>query len=808
MMASLRGAWRALGASPVASVSAVLSLALGLGGVTALFSLLNAVVLRPLPVERPDQLVILSNEAGARNFRPAVWADIRERGLFTNGFAWVVNRLDTSLTGERRLVDALVVSGGMFPELGVHPALGRLLGPDDDQAGGSANERAAVISYHYWQQQFGGAPDVLGRTLTLQRQSFTIVGVTEPAFQGTFVGLGFDVATTFGALEQTFFATIMARLASGESVEQLTAAARAMQPAVRDATALPGWPPGYRRDYLASPFTVRPAPGGVSMLQGNYETPLRLLLALSIVVLLMACGNIALLLTARASERWRELAIRAAIGASRLDLARQCLVEAALLTVAGLALGAVFAAWAVDVMVAQVSNEAVPIMLDVRPDWRVLTFAGALAAGTALLSGLAPMWRASRVDPIDSLRQRGGAYKGHALARTVLALQVSMTVLVLSVTGLLVRSVVAVTSIDTGFDASRLLVSEVDASEWASGSDSALSTFGPMVDAVRALPGVEGAGLSMTVPAGTSAITPWLELEDGTALPTGMTSGVFGHQVTDGWLKTLGTELVAGRDISPADRAGAPRVALVNETFVRRFLGNRSPVGTVLLQRDTHDGPAYPVEIVGVTRDAVYAFLKSGTPPTFYTPLEQLTGSRFPALYLSVRAVHERPALLTASVSDAIQRTLPGSSFGFRTLADQVRGQYARERLLASIATAFGLLGLVLVALGLYGVTSSNVAARTFEFGVRMALGATHGTVLRNAFAGVVVLVAAGLALGVMASVALTPRLEPLLFEVPPIDRLSLGAALVVPVAVALLAALVPARRVTRVDPVIALRAE
>jgi predicted permease len=592
----------------------------------------------------------------------------------------------------------------------------------------------------------------------------------------------------------------MGRLKAGEMPDTVSARLRAAQPLIRDATNPYSVSP-YREEYLREPLTVRAAPGGVSFLERRYGQPLKILLGVVGLVLLIACGNVAMLLLARAIARRHELGVRAALGATRSRLAWQLSLESALLAVSGVALGVLFANWCNGFVVAGLSTQAYTVFLDLRPDWRVFGFASAVGVVTAFLFGAAPALHATRADPLDSLRQRGARSTGRfGFGSGIVVAQVALSLILLIGTGLFLRTFWALASIDVGFEPERVLVVSVDVKKGRPTEESRRLFYERLIEAVAAAPGVERAAVSLAMPGGNSAWTPWIELSDGTALPQGP-NGVYANRVTAGWFQTMGTRVLAGREFSAADRAGSAGVVVVNQAFAERFLKDHSPLGRTIFQRSSPGGLREALEIVGVVQNAMYRFIKEPPPPTIYTPFAQMPGPLPATVNLTVRAERIPARTLARDVAGKILSVEKDVSLAFRTLFDQVAAQYAQERLVAWIAAIFGGLAVLLAALGLYGITAYAVARRRFEIGIRMALGAAPGNVTRLVLARVITLVAAGVILGLFGSVWTTRLTRSMLYGIQPGDALTLSGSCVLLIAVATLAGWLPARHAARIDP-------
>jgi putative ABC transport system permease protein len=813
-----RDAWRSLRATPIVTAIAVLSLALGIGANTALFSILNSLILKSLPVREPEQLVLL--DGGWTN---PIWEQVRDRDreLAAGAFAWSEDSFDLSQGGPTDLVDGFWASGRMFEILGVSTVLGRTLTPADDTRGGGKDGAVAVISYGFWQRRFGGAADVIGRSITIQRQPFTIVGVTEPAFFGPEVGRSFDVAIPIGAdplirgaetwldARSTWWLNIMARLEPGQSVEQATARLRAVQPQIREATIPLNWKSEDQADYLKEPLSFLPAATGLSSLRRKYEQPLTAILIVVGLVLLIACANIANLLLARAIARRHELSVRLALGASRLRLVRQLLAESVMLSAAGAVLGLAFAGWGSRILVGQLATANDTVFLDLALDWRVLGFTMAVAAVTATLFGLAPAVGVSGVAPNEALKEKGRGmnYERRLGVRNALVVvQVALSLTLVVAAGLFARTFYSLSMRDAGFEPDSVLVVNANV---------LTSTSGPKPEARRrelyeefrhaaaTVPGISQVAASFTSPlAGwgwnTGVVVP------GIVGPTGMQRLSWVNAVSHGWFATYGVRLVAGRDVDPRDRMGAPRVAIVNRAFAKRFFNSENPIGRQFVTEEP-SGLSEPYEVIGLTEDAVYRSLRAEMMPTMYIPIEQWDDPA-PGVTIGVRSARGAPMHLVRELADAIGRVDPRAALTFRPLSDQVAGTLLQERLVARLSIFFGGLALLLAALGLYGVTSYAVSRRRIEIGIRMALGAHPASVVRLVLGRVAWLVALGVATGAGLSLWASRFVRALLYDLEPRDPVTFIAAAIVLGLIGLLAGWLPARRAARIDPTVVLR--
>jgi putative ABC transport system permease protein len=830
-MQDIRLAFRALRATPVVSIVAILSLALGIGANTAIFSLVDTLILRALPVREPGQLVMLSDEPGAKlattrgitSWTNPIWEQVRgRRDLFDSVFAWSTSRFNLATGGETQFVDGIWASGRMFETLGVPAMLGRTFTEADDVRGGGPDGPVAVISYSFWQRRFGGTASAIGQRLNLDKVPFTIIGVTGPEFFGPDVGRAFDVAVPIGteplfrgkesALDErsTWWLSIMARLKPGQPVDAGTAAIRGYQPQIREAT-LPDWRPSDQKDYLKEQFTLVSTAGGSSQLRNRYRQPLVTIMVVVALVLLIACANIANLLLARATARRHEWSVRLALGASRWRLVRLMLTESLLLSAGGAGLGLVVARWGSQLLVHQLSTQTNTVFLDLALDWRVLAFTSAVTVLTALLFGTAPAFRAAGVAPMEAIKEhgRGSSHESRiSLASGLVVAQVALSVVLVVAAGLFMRTFSSLANLHLGFDRDRVLLVTVNAQRTEIPPAARLTTYDRIRQRVAALPGVAAAAASFVTPVSGGTWNNRIDVSGGVELPERQRVSNF-NAITPGWLTTFGTALVTGRDIQDGDTKSAPPVILVNQAFVKKFLNGASPLGhTVQIGAGGRFAQA-PREIVGVVADAVYRALRDPIPATMYIPLAQFDDSRGPAppsMSVSVRSSTGSPALLARSVSTAIAEVNPDLALTFRPLADQVNASLTQERVVAILSGFFGGLALLLAGLGLYGVTSYAVTRRRAEIGIRMALGAAPAGVIRLVLSRVSILVGIGIAAGAGASVWASQFVTTLLYGLEPRDPGTLAGSAAVLAAVGALAGWLPARRAAGIDPAEVLR--
>jgi predicted permease len=655
ILRDLRYALRMFAKNPGFVVVVVLTLSLGIGANTAIFSLMNAVMLRSLPVREPQNLVEvhLGDKRGSSSFSNPVWEQIRNhRELFDGAIAYAVKRFNLSAEGETRFVDGLAVSGSFFDVLGVRPVIGRLFTENDDKRGCGADGLKAVISYGFCQTHHGGGADILGKSISLEGRTFTIIGVTPPQFFGVRTGESFSIATaicTEGYLDETnrSWLLIMARLNNSANIQQAEQRLHAIQPEIRAATL--GL--NFERNYLQDPLRLIPAATGSSELRLEYAPSLVVLMVIAGLVLLLTCGNIASLLLARASSRSNEISIRMSIGASRGRLIRQLLIESAVLSLCGAAIGVLVAPAAGRMLAAALSTHATHVFLDLSLDLRVLAFAAGSGLLTGLLFGIVPAIRTTRWSQAEALRvitpNLGVSRTQTGAGRWLVSFQMALSLMLILGALLFLRSYWRLTTGDHGFKSSQVFL--IDTGSW--GGDFGISGDVPqtrddstprtsdVLDSVRAIPGVESAAYSFTIPVG-----------DGRFFTAAQSDDYHPHSDRDSWVNlnvvsphyfdTFGTPLLAGRDFDSHD-AGAENIIIVNQAFVRKFMAGKNPVGqTVRLAAPTDTW--LPVEIVGLVADAKYTSLREDVPPTIYEPARERIS---PGWVLSVKTSLAAPVI-------------------------------------------------------------------------------------------------------------------------------------------------------------------
>ncbi|MGA2599276.1 MAG: ABC transporter permease, partial [Bryobacteraceae bacterium] len=745
----LRFGARLLRLNPGFFTVATLSLALGIGANTAIFQLLDAVRLRSLPVKAPQALAQLkiaetdhccNGNFSARNsdFTYAQFDEIRQQQQGYSGlFAIGDNRFNLTTGGEARFARGYWVSGDFFSTLGVSPLIGRVLEKSDDRPG--CGSPGAVIGYQFWQREFGGDAGAIGKKLTLDGHAFEVLGVTPASFFGVEVGRNFDVIVPICSepwvdgegshlyKRNNWWIAIMGRLKPGWTASRAAAQLAAISPAVFKNTVPSNYEPDMAKYYADYKLTALPGGSGVSSLK-RYQDPLLILQATAGLVLLIACANLANLMLARASVREREIAIRLAIGASRGRLIRQLLGESLLLAVAGSILGVVLAQALSKFLVSFLTTSDNPVFVDLGMDWHLLGFTAALAILTCILFGLAPAIRATRTSPVDvmkaSTRGLTAARERFGLRRILVVSQVALSLVLLTGALLFVQSLRNLLTLDAGFRGEGLLIAGLDASRLNYTPTRRAVLYRELLDRIRATPGVESAAEANVIPISGNYWNDDVEIV-GQKNQHAMLSSFNG--VSAGYFRTMGSPLLAGRDFDDRDAAGAPKAAIVNEAFTRKFLKGANPLGKAIRIVTGPGDPEQIFQVVGLTKDAKYVNLRDDFSPTVFVASNQKEageGVRF------ILRSEEQLGPLLASVKNAIVGVNPGIAIEFQTFHNEVQNSLLRERLMATLSSFFGFLAVMLATIGLYGVISYMAAQRRNEIGIRIALGADRSHVL------------------------------------------------------------------------------
>ena len=813
----LRNAFRALRSTPAFAAVAILSLALGIGANTAIFSLIDSLMLKNLPVSHPEQLlqVTLGKEDYYTN---PIWEQIRgHQDVFSALFAYGGVRFNLSSGGEARYAEGYYVSGQFFETLGLRPLLGRTLIPADDKRGCPAT---VVLSHAFWQKEYGARAGVIGKTLSLDNHPFEIVGVLEPGFTGVEVGSAMELFVPVcsekivngenSSLDGRtwYWLGIIGRPKPGVSPAQATARLKTLAPEIFKATLPPDRKPDEQTEYLSNTFETLPVANGISGFRQSYQRALSILMVITGLVLLIACANVANLLLARSAGRQREIAIRMALGLGRGRLLRQLLTESLLLSLTGAALGILFANWGARLLIRFLSTTNNQVFLDLTIDLRVLAFTAGVAILTGLLFGLAPAWRGARVDPQSAMKANGrGIIEGSkfGLGKALVVAQVALCLLLVVGAGLMLTTFFKLETIDAGFERDHILLASVDLRSGHYPPEREGAVLQEMLGRLRALPGVRAASASAITPISGWRWSQDLQIDGYTAKSRDDTN-VYLNRVSDRFFETLGTGLLAGRDFNSHDTLQSPQVAIVNQTMAKKFFAGQNPIGRRYRIQNGNKLSA-TIEIVGVVKDAKYRELRDEIPPTAYLPAIQGPFLQLP-MTLELRVAAGPPTALIPGVKSAIAEVNPSVSLEFTTLATQVDESLIRERLLATLSGFFGALALLLATIGLYGVMSYNVARRRNEIGIRMALGAAQSGVLRMILREVATLVFLGLAIGLAVALATTRFVASFLYGLTPNDPRILILAAAILATVAVIAGYLPARRASHLDPMTALREE
>jgi len=839
LVRDLRYAGRNLRRSPGFAAVAILSLALGIGANIAIFSLVDAVILKYLPVERPEELMQLEYRAPdwsdeSSTFANPVWEQVRDyQDVFAAAFAWSnKDRLDLTQGGMMRPANGLWVSGGFFRAMGLDAAAGRLISDSDDRRGCPA---VAVLSYGFWQDHFGGAMSAIGSTLSLRSRAFEVIGVAPRGFFGMEVGEKFDLALPICATaifdgekprldnRNFLWLNVGGRIHPEMSRALLTSRLKAISTKIF----IPQDASPEERQYLSKiALTVVPAGSGISRLRHQFSQPLQILMAVVGLVLLIACANLGSLMFARALARNKEFAVRQALGASRTRLIRQLLTECVVLSSGGALLGTLLARWTTTLLARSISTAQNSVFLDLSLDTRMLGFVLAGAVLTPLLFGLLPALRSTRVSLSSAMRgsQSGEAERSLRFhpRKWIVGSQVALSLVLLVAAGLLLRSFVKLVTLDIGFDRNNVLLVHTDLRTPKIPVDRQTATYEEIERRLSALPGVLSVGRSMITPISdhlswdNSVHTEW------TKEPKGRSDAdakilVYENSISPGYLPTLRMPLLAGRNFTRADM-GSSRVAIVNQTFARRFFPGLNPVGRTFLEGAP---TVQPVEVVGLVEDSKYFSLREENLPTAFLPLNQPYELGFEDRDTLELRTAIPPSRLIVPVLAAVAEVNRAIPLEFHTLADQVNDSLAPERLLALLSGFFGALALILAMIGLYGTFTYLVTQRQKEFGMRMALGAEPASILSLVMRDLVAVLSGGLVAGILISLAATRVLQQMLFGLAPhgagipaikppdntaIMTMFLAAGVLS--AVALLAGYIPARRATTVDPMTTLRQE
>jgi len=805
---------RLLLTNPGFALVAILSLALGIGANTAIFQLLNAVRLRSLPIKSPQELaeikIVGGNEGMGLNgpygelTRP-IWEEIhRAHPAFSGVFAWGKDQFGVGEGKDFQLANGIFVSGDFFDVLGIAPWRGRLTTPEDVHA---CPEATAVVSHAFWQSKLGGPEIGADTKLLINGELKQIVGVTPPSFFGLAVGERFDIALPFCRPKElsrnVFDITVMGRLRPGWNLPRASAQLGGMSPGIMAATEITGYDAGTRQKYRNFRLAAYPASSGVSDLRNAYDSSLELLLAITGLVLLIACANLANLMLARASIREREIAVRLALGAARIRLLRQLLVESSLLAAIGAALGVGLAQVLSRILVLSLSTGDESITLQTGTDWRVLLFTACVTGLTCIVFGMAPSFRASGADPVTAMKSGGrGLTAGRerfSIQRAMVVAQISISLVLLVGALLFVRSFHNLMTFNPGMREQGISVAFLGFQKSNIPRDRIEEFDRQLLEDVRATPGVLNAATTTNVPLTGSS---W-----GHTISIGQVEGGSKFTwVSPRYFETMGIPLVGGRGFTQRDTGSSQRVAVVNQTFIRRFLNGANPIGQTLR---THPEPDYPstiYQIVGVIPDTKYSSLRGEIPPMVFAPAAQFPNPR-PWVAMMIQS-NLPPAAAINSVKRRLAEKHPEIIAQFGTYQSQIRNGLLREKLMAMLSGFFGLLAALLAMAGLYGVISYVTTVRRNEIGIRLALGANRAQVVGMVMREAGVLLIVGVAIGTLLALAAGRGASSLLFELKSYDPLTLAAAILLLAFIGALASFLPARRASKLDPMAALHCD
>jgi predicted permease len=806
----LRCGLRSCRKSPAFVTVAVLTLSLGIGANTAIFTLIDALLLRSLPVPDPAQLLQISmTPAGSRESAlsdslsyPVVRLLADQRDIFEGVGGFSTFTFDVGVPENVRRTPGAFVTGAFYETMGLAATVGRLLSREDDERDAPL---VAVITDGYWERAFARDPQVVGQRLVVNGRPATIVGVSPPGFTGAQVGWAADVTLPVSAIVQVrpefssllgpgnIWLRVLARPRAGISLAQADASLALRWAQLSSGAIAPEFPAERRSSITNARFDLRPGATGWTNLRDLFQRPLYVLMALVGLVMLIACANVAGLLLARATARQKEIAIRLAIGAGRGRLVRQLLTESALVSLSSAVLGIYLAQFLSRYLVDLLSTGPLQVAFDLSATWQVLAFTLGLAAVTTLLFGLAPAWQATARKPVDALKaMSAGAFRGRLLP-TVVTAQVALCLVLLVGAGLFIRTLQNLRTLDTGFEHHGVLLVDL-------GGQHPRTFYQDALDIVRGIPGVVSVSVSTNTPLSGAG---WSEKVTIDGQLQGREPSFLA--VSPQYFATLQTPILRGRDFSADDEGPVARVAIVNETFARRYFPRQDPLGMRFVA--TVAPSPVELEIVGLVSDVVGNDLRAAPPETVYVPYFQVQVMSQNFSTLQVRVVAS-----TAPLSEAIRRELQprvlGSPVEIRSLTAQLDAASVRERLVTSLATGLGVLALTLAAVGLYGLLAYSVTARTREIGVRVALGANPrkvvALVLRQGARPVFV----GLIIGLAGAAALSRLVAGMLFGLTPLDPATFVGVSVLLGAVALVASCIPAHRATQLDPLVSLRTE
>ncbi|MGB7022840.1 MAG: ABC transporter permease [Candidatus Acidiferrales bacterium] len=827
LLQDVRFALRIMRKTPLITGIALLSLALGIGANTAIFSLIEAVMLRMLPVQNPEQLVQIrfkspmSQDPRSSVTNP-IWEQVRDhQDVFSGVFAWSPRLFDLADGGEENSINGIYASGDYFTVLGVRPAAGRLLTTYDDVRGCPG---VAVLSYGFWEEHYAGAQSAIGSSIRLNGHYFPIVGVSQRVFSGTDVGTPFDVAIPICAeairhgrdsrlnVRDAWWLFMIGRLKPGANIAQAQARMKVLSSALFGAVVPRDWSAKSQDTFRKNTFTLNPASNGsINSFAGvreQYSQPLEILMFVVGLVLLIACANIASLFLARSAARQKEIAVRLSLGASRARLIRQVLTESIVLSAAGAILGVFFARWGSALLVRFVSTNQSQVFLDLKMDGRVLAFTIGIAVLCGLLFGILPAFRATRVSAISAMKegqsQGAGGRSQSVLACWIVAVQVALSLILLIGTGLFIRTFTNLMTLNPGFDRNNVLLTETNVYSAGLPEPALAPLYGQMLAKLQALPGVVSASQCLLYPLSGDEWNFEVSVP-GYQPPNGVEPLVYLNWVTPGYFSTMRTPLLEGRVFAARDSANSTPVVVINELLANTYFRGQNPIGKHIQLGGREIGDK-PLEIIGVVQNAKRDSLDQDFLSTAYVPLAQVHNLREDTTF-EIRTA-TTPGALIPAVRDAIAGVNKSASLQFTILKRQADDSVLQEHLMAILSGFFSGLALLLTAIGLYGVIAYAVTQRTHEIGIRMALGAQRSSILRLVMRDAAIVLVVGIAAGLLGSIWITRLVKGLLFGLMPNDPVTIALAIAAMVMVAFVATYIPARRAMRVDPMVALRYE
>lgn len=804
------------------AIVGITSLALAIGANTAIFSLLNGLALRALPVPHPEQLVRFGAQSGEETFvalsLPLFEQISKDQKVFSSTFAWLGDRLSTvEINGALSRNNIWAVTGNFYPELGGTPELGRLIGPEDDDLKAASPTPVAVLAYNFWQRHYGGDRTVVGKILKIEGAAFTIIGVSREGFTGISTERPAEITIPFTAeplltgdsdvrllwRADAFWLEAAGRLKPHAGMEEARAQLDSLWPAIRDGLVPSNLAPAQRARFLGLHMKVEPGEKGASVLRKQFTKPLYVLLAISGMVLLVACVNLATLMLSRAAARSQEIAVRVALGASRTRLVRQTFTESVMLSVAGTFAGFFLAYWwsrsLADFILSQFFNA--PAQLNLAPDMRVLVSTATVAILTGVLFGLAPAWRASREDPNLALQKSANKFSRGTgrLGKNLIVTQVALSLVLLTAAGLFIRTLRKLRTIEPGYQTQGVLDASLYPKPGGYKNLDWVNYYRELTARISQLPGVESAGIA-------KMSLGWRAWKEDVRRSEAANAGVKVDfsLVMPGFFHTVGIYPERGRIFDWRDDDKAPRVAVVSRSLAKRLFGDREAIGHRL--EITSEPSWQKVEIVGIASDASLYDIREHAPPTLYLPTTQF------GEYMGWSQMMLRTKANPAALANVVRQTVDsmGHEYVAKThmIVETIDRSILRERIFAILSVFFGGLALLLAGIGLYGLMAYNVTRRTQEIGVRMALGAARRDVLSMVLRETLGLTSIGIALGLAFALATSQLIANMLYGVPAQDPVTLVAVSVVLAAVAAVAGWIPARRAMLVDPMVALRYE